>query len=90
MRIALIVMMIFLFAGNVEAADLNYDSQKVYVAKRFVMPERLRKPFLPSIDRPSKIYPPRVPSKPKPHYLPRTPKPSYDRRGRYVPQAPHR
>ena len=76
-----VMAIIFLLAGSVEATDLSDDSGKVFVAKRFVMPERLRKPFLPSIRTPKKTYPPRVPPRPKPHYLPHTPKPTYDNRG---------
>lgn len=82
MRILLaILVMLFFFASNVEAADLNTDLEKNFVAQRFVTPPRLRQPFLPSVNTPKKNYPPRVPYRPKPHYLPHVPKKTYDNRG---------
>ena len=74
------LMILFFFAGNVEAADLNADSGKVFVAKRFITPPRLRQPFVPFASTPKKTYPPRVPARPKPHYLPHVPKHTYDNR----------
>lgn len=76
-----VIAMMILFAGSVEAADLNVDSGKVFIARRYVMPPRLRRPFLPTVNTPKKEYPSRVPARPKPHYTPHVPRTTYDDRG---------
>ncbi|MBR0289760.1 MAG: hypothetical protein IJQ82_12350 [Selenomonadaceae bacterium] len=72
---------IIFFSSPVEASDLNFDSEKVFVKQKFVMPQRLRRPFLPPMRTPQKDYVPRQPFRPKPHFLPHFPKPTYDNRG---------
>ena len=66
---------IIFVAGGVEAAELNF------VAKKFVIPSRVRQPFRLPIGTPQKEYFPRQPFRPKPRYLPNVPKPSKDTRG---------
>lgn len=66
---------IIFVSGGVEAAEINF------VAKKFVLPSRVRQPFRPPIREPQKEYVPRRPFRPKPHYLPNVPKPSKDTRG---------
>ena len=73
--------MIIFLVGNVEAADLSIDLEKVFIARRFVTPPRLHQPVVPSVNTPKKTYPPRVPRRPTPHYLPHVPKQTYDNRG---------
>ena len=84
-----------LFASGVEAADLQVDSEKVFVARKILLPPRLRQPFPPSIRTPKKDYPSRVPLRPTPRHLPNLPKTTYDDRGGKrknfgPPQAKHR
>ena len=88
--LAMLAIMI-LCSNAVEAAD----SEKVFVARKHLVPPRMRRPFLPAPKFPQKEYYPRQTFRPKPHYLPQVPKPSYDNRGGKrkkfgPPQAPHR
>ena len=88
------LVMMILFAGNVEAADLQSDSGKVFVEQRSLLPPRLRQPLIPPRP-PRKEYPPRLPVRPTPRHLPNLPKATHDKRGGTrknfgPPQAPHK
>ena len=76
--LTVLAIMIF-FTGEVDAAQV--DSEKVFVARRILLPPRLRQPLPSSIRTPRKDYPSRVPVRPTPRYLPNLPKSTYDNRG---------
>lgn len=90
--------LIILFAGEVEAADLQIDSGKNFVEQKRLIPPRLRRPQLPQIPpkrTPRKDYTPRLPVRPTPRHLPNLPKTTHDKRGGSrknfgPPQNPHR
>ena len=89
---------IILFAGEVDAADLQIDSGKIFSEQKNLLPPRLRRPTLPRIlpsRTPRKEYTPRLPIRPSPRHLPNLPKTTYDKRGGKSkkfspPQVPHR
>lgn len=86
--------LMILFAGNVEAADLQIDSGKAFVEQRSLLPPRLRQSLIPS-SPPRKEYAPRLPVRPTPRHLPNLPKATHDKRGGTrknfgPPQAPHK
>lgn len=78
--LAVLAVMIF-FTGNVEAAYLETDSGKNFVAHRYVTPPRMRQLFPPPERTPRKDYAPRRPFRPTPRYRPNVPKPTNDNRG---------
>lgn len=90
--------LIILLAGEVEASDLQIDSEKIFVEQKRLIPPRLRKPQIPQIPptrTPRKDYSPRLPVRPSPRHLPNLPKTTHDKRGGSrknfnPPQAPHR
>ena len=73
------IAILILIAGEVEAADFEIDSGKIFVEqKRFVPPIKI-----PRRDEktPRKFYTPRQSVRPTPRYIPRKSKPSRDIRG---------
>lgn len=97
-KILTIFALITLFAGEVEAADLQIDSGKNFVEQKRLIPPRLRRPQIPQIPpqrTPRKDYSPRIPVRPSPRHLPNLPKNTHDQRGGSrknfnPPQAPNR
>ena len=94
-KILTVFAMIILFAGEVEAADLQPNSGKVFVAQKRLIPPRLRRPQIPPTRAPRKDYAPRLPVQPTPRHLPKLPKTTHDQRGGKrknfnPPQPPHR
>ena len=62
----------------------------VEATPKFIMPPRLRQPFVPPFRAPHKEYVPRQPFRPKPHYTPRVPQPTRDTRGGKYKPVPRR
>ena len=97
-KILMALALIILFAGEVEAADLQIDSGKNFVEQKRLIPPRLHRPQLPQIPpqrTKRKDYTSRLPVRPSPRNLPNLPKNTHDQRGGSrknfgPPQNPHR